>query len=220
MDCLGGPRNDLRHLILELERRSVEVAGIVGWTKRGERAPYVLGITLGHVTKHLGLRDIAPLGGKVVASPACALVCIGIQIDLQIGLGENDGPNVPPFDDCAAAGCRKPVHDLSLLLDHGFSYGAFLSNEACKSTNLGRSNRVRNVFRLKEHFRSFVGMRESYIDIVDQVGGGSARAYGLRSLNGKRNGPVHGSCVHVQESQSPGYLSGSGAFTGSGRTVN
>ena len=220
IDCLGGPRDDLPYLIFELERRRVEVACTVGRTKRGERSPYILGITIRHVLKHLGLGDIAPLGGKVVASPARAFVCIRVQINFQIGLRENDGPNVPPLYDCAAAGSRNPVHDLSLLPDHSFSYAAFLGNDAGKSTNLGRSNRVRYVFRLKEHFRSFVGVRQSYIDTVDQVEGGSPRTYCLCSVNGEGNCPVHGSCVHVQESQSPGYRAGCGAFTGSSWTVN
>jgi hypothetical protein len=215
-----GPRDDLRHLIRELERRSVEVACVVGRTKRGERAPYVLGITLRHVSKHLGLGNIASLGGKVAPSPACALVCIRIQINFEIGLGENDGANVAPLDDCAAAGCRDPVHDLPLLLDHSFSNAAFLGNDAGKPTYLRRSNRVRYVFRLKEHFRSFVGVRQSYIDIVDYVEGRSVWTSCLCSVNSERNSPVHGSCVHVQKSQSPRYRLSGGAFTGSSRTVN
>ena len=90
------PVNDVANLLAEIHGCGVQVDSILGWPERRDGAGGV-GMIAGSQRRSLGFETFR-LNGQAALTDAAAGAGLGRggQKDLQIGVGENDRPYVPP----------------------------------------------------------------------------------------------------------------------------
>lgn len=126
---------------VEGEIGGVEFDGVVGAGERADGAHLVAHVALEDSLKDILKFDGNAVGGELRDAAAGAFFRVGVQIEFELGMGENDGPLVAPFGD---EGTGR-LADETLLADEFFADPGVVGGDVCDFRDPGLADGVGDV---------------------------------------------------------------------------
>ena len=154
------------------------------------------------------------MGEEIVGTAEGADFGAGIEIDLDVGIRENDAADIAAFhDDAGARG------DVALEFHHDAAYGWQSGDEAGGGGDFGSANQIGDVFPVEEdavvaRVELDLGIAGKDLNTMRVIEGdlGTDRPEGSCA--------IHGTGVDVDCADAGGDAAGDGALSGTGRPVD
>src|SRR5215211_2928438 len=191
--------------ILDIELRRVDPLGVFGRL-------HARGVAL--VAKpEVGGKRIAADVGPLELTPLRARLRIGIEVDLHVGVGRDDGADVAALDHRVAE-----VRELPLPAAHDDAHFRVPRDDRDEAVDLRLADRVGDVMPRDRH-------RPVLVQVDWVVVGELTESKPLLEIEGTvdcepGDGPVHGARVQIPEPETLGEPARDGALSGSGGPVD
>ena len=203
--------------VFERQFGGVDFGGILGADERAIGPCGVKMISAQDLVKEFVSADVLPLFSELVCAPLCSDLGRSVEVELCVGIREDDGSLISPFGDESGS----LLCDESLLADHVVSEAADGGDERNHAGHVCIPDSVHDGSSGAEHCWG-VGVP---IEVKVFLGHGLDDCVGLIGIEAEvecdgGGGPVHGAGVKEFKSESDGERSSDGGFAGSGGAVD
>lgn len=201
---------------VEGEVGGVDVDGVVGAAEGADGAGLVA---------HVALEDLAEdfvefggdaLGFELGDAAAGAFFGVGVEVEFEFGVGEDDGPLIAAFGDEGALGFAE----VALLADELFADPGVVGGDVGDLGDGGLPDELGDVAVVEEDWGGGAGEIEAKGEEPAALGDGVGVVEDVLFEGVECDGAVHGAGVEVGDGEFSGELECGGRFTGTSGAVD
>ena len=177
---------------------------------------HVVTVPLHHLLQGLFKTDRKPFSPQFFKSSSRPLFGTRIQVELDLGIGEDDGPDVSSLKHDTPSPAHLPLH-----FDQGFPDSTSSRNIRGKEADLGRSDRLRDILSVTQDAGLFCSATKAIRrEQANRARASSSSVETPFSFALEGNGPIHGSCIDINVMKAFGQGSRHRALSGTRGAVD
>jgi hypothetical protein len=216
--------------LFEREVGSVDVDGVLGALESAEKALLVLFIPEFHFLEDLVKFRRDALGSQLGETAAGPFFRVGVEIELESGIGKDNGPLIAAFRHQAAASLRVRASDgmrrfpllanQTLLLDEFLANPGIVGGNIGNGGDLGAADRVGDVAVIQEDGGRLAGPIEGNVKQTGTMADAVGIVDDALFERIERDRTVHGTRVKVRNLETSGKFERGGRFSRTSGAIN